>query len=291
MKPIFIRESKTLNTSINFDSREYKHFYNPWHYHPEIELTLILKSYGQRQIGDSIDNFESGDLVLVGESLPHVWKNDEVFFQQNNELTVQAIVVKFLPNFAGEDFFNRPEMNGIKTLLFEQAAHGVKLNGRLRNKVHKMMVKLPRMSDAEKFIQLLAILNAIAISSEKELLASISYRNAKKENTHRINKVLDFLMDNYKEQITLEDVAAKINMNKNAFCRFFKKGTRKNLFTTLNEIRIAKSCQQLTLTDMNVLQICYSNGFNSISNFNKAFKNITGLSPLSFRKEMKCKLR
>jgi len=291
MKPILIREKKTFNASIDFDCKEYKYFYHPLHYHPEIELTLILKSYGQRQIGDSIENFDAGDLVLVGENLPHVWRNDEVFSQLDSELKVQAIGMKFLPDFAGVDFFNRPEMTAIKTLLFEHAPHGVKLKGRLRTKVHKMMLKLPHLSDVEKFIALLSILNVIAISSEKELLASITYRNIKKENTDRINKVLDFLMLNYQKEITLDDVAEKINMNKNAFCRFFKQGMKKSLFTVLNEIRIAKSCQHLIQTDMDVAQICYSNGFNNISNFSKAFKKITGISPLNYRKAMKYKSR
>jgi AraC-like DNA-binding protein len=76
-------------------------------------------------------------------------------------------------------------------------------------------------------------------------------------------------------------------MNKNAFCRFFKKGTRKSLFTVINEVRIGKACQHLTVTDMNILQVCYACGFNNVSNFNKAFKKLSGMSPTVYRKTMK----
>jgi AraC-like DNA-binding protein len=287
MKPILVRERKTLNTSIGFDSAEYNHFYNPWHYHPEFELTLIIKSYGQRQVGDSIENFEPGDLVLVGQNLPHVWKNDEIFFSGKANMIAQAIVVKFLPDFAGTDFLNRPELTKVRKLLFELAPRGVKPTGNLRKKVEQIMLKMLTMDNTERLIHLLMILDLLSKSKEFKLLASISYRNEKKENTHRLSKVLDFIMENYQENITLEDVASIINMNRNAFCRFFKKGTRKSLFTILNEVRISKACQHLVQTDMNISEVCYANGFNNISSFNKAFKKIIGTSPLRYRKKMK----
>src|SRR6056297_239355 len=114
MKPILVRVRDSLSASIEFDKTEYDYFYNPLHYHPEFELTLIVKSFGQRRIGDSIENFNEGDLVLVGNNLPHVWKNDDIFFDESTNMKARAICVKFLPDFAGEGFFDRPEMNGIK---------------------------------------------------------------------------------------------------------------------------------------------------------------------------------
>ncbi len=287
MKPILVRERNTLNTSIEFDGEEYDYFYNPWHYHPEMELTLVIKSFGQRQVGDSIENFGPGDLVLVGSNLPHVWKNDEVFLQKNTAMKAQAIVVKFLPEFAGKGFFDRPEMSKIRHLIEELTPFGVKLTGALRDRVEQVMRKLPAMDDAERFIRLLDILDMISKSDDHRLLASLSYRNEKTENTHRVNVVLDYIMEHYQEDLNLETVAAQINMNKNAFCRFFKKGTRKTLFDVIQEVRIGKACQHLLETDMNVLQVCYACGFSNISGFNKTFKKITGTTPLSYRKRRK----
>ena len=284
MKPILVRERNSLNTSIEFDGGEYDYFYNPWHYHPELELTLIVKSFGQRQVGDSIENFGPGDLVLVGSNLPHVWKNDEIFRQKSTEIKAQAIVVKFLPDFAGSDFFDRPEMAKIRQLVEEFAAFGVKLTGGLRNKVERIMLKLPKLDDARKFIQLLNVLEIISRSKEYELLTSLSYRNEKTENTHRVNVVLDYIMENYSDELKLETIASQINMNKNAFCRLFKKGTRKTLFQVIQEVRIGKACQLLLETEMNVLQVCYACGFNNISSFNKTFKKITGTNPITFKK-------
>jgi len=287
MKPILVREQKILNTSINFDGSEYDYFYNPLHYHPEFELTLIVKSFGQRRIGDYIENFKEGDLVLVGNNLPHVWKNDAVFFDEKANLKAQAICVKFLPDFAGSEFLTRPEMAQIKKLLERKAPLGIKLLGKLRLKVEEIMLKLPKMDETDRFIQLLQILNLLSKSTEFKLLASISYQNENHKNTHRINIVLDYIMEHFDEELNLEKVASLVSMNKNAFCRFFKKGTRKSLFTVINEVRIGKACQLLTETELNILQICYSCGYNNISNFNKAFKNKTEISPTKYRKKMK----
>ena len=287
MKPILVRRRDSLSSSIEFDGTEYDYFYNPLHYHPEFELTLIVKSFGQRRIGDSIENFNEGDLVLVGNNLPHVWKNDDIFFKKNTEMKAQAICVKFLPDFGGSDFLEKPEMAAIKTVLSEKAPMGIKLHGNLRKKVEEIMLELPELDETERFIQLLQILNLISKSTEYKLLASLSYQNENHKNTHRINIILDYIMEHYDEDLNLEKIAALINMNKNAFCRFFKKGTKKSLFTVINEVRIGKACQHLTETEMNVLQTCYACGFNNISNFNKVFKKVTGTSPTAYRKKMK----
>ena len=287
MKPLLVRKRDSLNASIDFDGTEYNYFYNPLHYHPELELTLIVKSYGQRKIGDNIENFTEGDLVLVGGNLPHVWKNDDIFFDENANQKAQAICVKFLPDFAGKEFLSRPEMSAIKTLLEEKAPLGIKLLGILREKVKRIMLKLPDMDESERFIQLLYILNLIAKSNEFELLASLSYRNESLKNSHRINVVLDYIVQHYQEDLDLDKIAGLVNMNKNAFCRFFKRGTRKSLFQVINEVRIGKAAQLLTETDMNVLQICFACGFNNISNFNKAFKKSLNVSPLVYRKSMR----
>lgn len=286
MKPILVREQRILNSSINFDKTEHNYFYNPLHYHPEIELTLILKSYGQRRVGDHIENFSEGDLVLVGSNLPHVWKNDDIFFSDNANLKAQAIAVKFLPDFAGKGFLDRPEMMRMNKLLTEKSPFGLKLLSTLRKDVKKIMLQMPDMDETDKFMNLLHILNLISKSSDYELLASLNYRNEKTKNTHKVSIALDFVMNHYQEELTLEQVASELNMSKNAFCRLFKKGTRKNLFTVINEVRIGKACQYLNESDMNILQICYACGYNNISTFNKAFKKTHGISPIKYKKKV-----
>lgn len=280
-------ERSLTNTSICVDASEYEYFYNPLHYHHEYELTLILKGFGQRQVGDNIENFGAGDLVLIGSELPHVWKSDDVFNSQKAPYKVQAVVIKFLQDFPGTAFFHRPEMGMVRGLLDDISLSGIKLEGNLKQQIENIMIRLPHMNDADRFINLLNILNTISQSKEYRILASHTYRNEKVENIHRINIVLDYIMEHYDEELSLERIASTISMNKNAFCRFFKKGTLKNLFTVINEVRIRKACQHLIETDLNILQICFECGFNNLSNFNRVFKKITGTSPLQFRQNFR----
>lgn len=287
MKAQLVREQTNLENSIWFDDSEYKHFYNPWHYHPELELTLIVKSYGLRHVGDSIENFSKGDLVLVGSNLPHLWLNDNSYFEDESKNTAKAIVVKFKPDFMGSHFLNLSEMKHIRHLIYDQAAFGVSLNKKLRKRIEKKLFDFVGLNDTKRLIQLIDILDDISRSKDYTLLSSISYRNSKSEQAHRISTVLDYLAKNYHKKLTLDEVAQQISMNRNAFCRFFKQSTRKNLFTVINEVRVSKACNLLIETKKDVLQIGFCVGYNNISNFYKAFKKNTGMSPLVYRKKMK----
>lgn len=287
MKAQLVREQTNPETTIWFDDKEYKHFYNPWHYHPELELTLILKSFGLRYVGDSIENFSAGDLVLVGSNLPHLWMNDHSYFEAEKNETARAIVIKFSPDFAGDLFMKLPEMKHINNLIQEEAALGLKIQGDLRDRVENKLAEFSILDNTNRLIQLIKILDEISRSKEYVKLSSISYRNTGSAQATRVSTVLDYLARNYHKELTLDMVAAQVNMNRNAFCRFFKKATRKSLFTVINEVRISKARNLLVETRMDVTQICYEVGYNNISNFHRAFKNNTRMSPLVYRKKMR----
>lgn len=284
MKPIIVTGGTSSGKTITVNDGELPYFLNPWHYHPELELSLIQKGYGQRLVGDSVENFSPGSLVLLGANLTHAFKCDDVFFKKDSKLKVKAIQILFLPQFASEGFLDLPAMNHLKKLIYEHARQGVKLVGALRDTVEKMMIKYVSCDQTDQIYQLIQILDTISKSKETESLASINYRNVKAQKSHRLNAAFDYIMTNYNEEITLDKVADHVNMNKNAFCRFFKKGTKKSLFTVVNEVRIAKACHSLTTSSLDVLQICYLSGYNSISNFNRSFRKVTGTSPLEYKK-------
>lgn len=284
MKPLLIRSNQSIQPKLEIDCGTYQFFYNPWHFHPQLELTLVVKSYGQRQVGDSIENFYPGDLVLVGSNLPHVWKNDQVFLLDENREDAEAVVVKFSEDFAGKEFMNLPEMVMVRDLILKKAAFGVKLTGGLRDYIEKEMRLLCQLTADELLIKVLQLLLKIAKSNEYLLLASNLYKKETLKSNHRINKVLDHIMDNYHQNLTLDELAEITHMNKNAFCKFFKNSTGNTLFTTINQIRIAKACQQLLETEKSVLQISLDVGFTNLSNFNRIFKKQMNKAPLFYRK-------
>ena len=127
MKPKEIPRSTQQFESFSINRHKLPHFLNVWHYHEELELGLILESTGTRFIGDSIEAFMPGDLVLIGSQLPHLWLNDRMYFE-NDDLKAEALVIHFHPKCFGELFFNIPEMHQIKKLL-KDAKLGLKITG------------------------------------------------------------------------------------------------------------------------------------------------------------------
>src|SRR6478752_8575385 len=107
MKPHFHKVPQQLESS--FSIRRDSSFGSLWHYHPELELHYVIKGEGVRFIGDNISNFSPGEILFMGQNLPHTWRCKEEYFQEASNLQVEAIVLQFLPTCLGKDFLSLPE--------------------------------------------------------------------------------------------------------------------------------------------------------------------------------------
>ena len=131
-------------------------------------------------------------------------------------------------------------------------------------------------------LELCAMLNE---DKKASYLSHVDYKSISKESDGQIlNAVFQFTLSNFKDDITLHSVAKMANRSPAAFCRFFKKRTRKTYISFLNEVRIQEACSLLLKPDLNISEICFQTGFNNISNFNRQFKKITGFTPKGYRK-------
>lgn len=264
----------------------YPYYPTPWHYHPEYELVLVVKSTGQRTVGDSIERFSDGDLVLMGPNLPHAYQNDPVYYQKNSKLTAEAIVIHFKEDFLGKDFFKLPEMIYVKQL-FEKAKLGVKVLGDTREKIADMMQEMQASSGHKRIIFMLSILETLSVSNEIQLLANSGFVQQSAVSTNdRLAKVHQYIMENFKKDISLVDAAKVANMSVPSFCRFFKACTRKGFSTFLNEVRIGYARKLLLEDRYNIAQNCYESGFKNMSNFNRQFKKYTGESPSHYKQRV-----
>lgn len=283
MQPIYVKvlHSKMYSFTVRKDVVPY--FRIPWHYHPELELTLILKGDGTRFVGDNIEPFHNGDLVLVGENLPHFWQNDKRYYTNDLHLHTEAIVIHFLTHFAGTDFISLPELQGIREL-FSKAKQGIKISGNTQKLIAKKMKAMLKLNGMERMIELLSILNILTALPEYTFLSSQGFIHSyQSSDAERINRVHEYMMSHFREAISLNDVSAIANMSPTAFCRHFKTRTRKSFSKFLNEIRIGYACRLLTEGKMTITQICYDAGYNHLSNFNLQFKNIMKTSPYKYQ--------
>ena len=280
-------EKLTLEPKYSFVLQKdvYPYYPTPWHYHPELELVLVVKSTGKRTVGDHEEDFSDGDLVLIGPNLPHAYQNDPIYYQGIPSLTAEAIVIHFREDFLGKDFFNLPEMIPVARL-FEKAKFGIKILGNTRIKIPEIMKDMLELSGHGRIIHLLYILEILSLSEEFQLLANPGFVQQYAVSTNdRITKVHKYIMTNFRRDISLADVSEVGNMSVTSFCRYFKACTRKSFSQFLNEIRVGYACKLLLEDGHTISHICYESGFNNMSNFNRQFKKITGKSPLQYRSQ------
>ncbi|MCH5719215.1 helix-turn-helix domain-containing protein [Niabella hibiscisoli] len=142
-------------------------------------------------------------------------------------------------------------------------------------------------NDLKKIITFLELVHLLSNSKEYTYLASVSYKNLYDEkDTNRINKVYQYMMQNFQREISLHDVASLCNMTSNAFCRYFKSRTQKSVIEFLNELRIGHASKLLQSDIYSISDVCYECGYNSIANFNKFFKAIHKITPSEYRKKV-----
>jgi AraC-like DNA-binding protein len=257
----------------------------PWHYHPEYEIIFVEKSYGIRLMGSHIGSFNDGDLMFIGSNLPHVWRNDNDFYQGNENLKVDVYVIHFREDSLMPGFFDLPEFMQIKKL-FTRGQQGILIKGKDHDKISSLIKSVYHANGIERLILFFKTLVAFAEATGYELLSSPGYiKSVNSTDTERINKVMECLVNNYSRDISLNEVADLVNMNKTSFCRYLKSRTHKTYSLFLNEIRIAHACKLLANNNMTVSSICYEVGFNNISHFNRQFRKITGLTAKEYQKK------
>jgi AraC-like DNA-binding protein len=286
MKLIVERLNKDAQSSFVLQKDVFAHYPTPWHHHPEFELVLVLKSSGDKIIGDHMSSFTDGDLAFLGPNLPHVYRNSKSYYEENSALRAEAIVIHFNLDFLGNGFFSIPEMESIAKFL-EESMMGFSIIGKTRQVVAQKMIRMLQITGPERIIELLTILHLLADTKEKKKLASPGFiQNFKTSGSEQITEVCDFIMKNFTSDLTLNQVAQIAHMSPNVFCIFFKQRTRKTFVNFLNEVRIGYACKLLSDDQNNISEICYMSGFHNLSNFNRQFIRIVNKTPLQYKKEI-----
>jgi AraC-like DNA-binding protein/quercetin dioxygenase-like cupin family protein len=261
-------------------------FHSEYHFHPEYELKYVVESKGKRFVGDTIENFQDGDLILVGPNIPHYWKNDDIH-DHSDQMQAKAVVVIFSEDFLGKDFFRLQEMIPVMELLRKSKA-GLVFPSAFHGPVPEMLDELTKIQGPSRIIRMLEILSELARSESRTLLteeftSGIPFLDANSPSFVRLQKVHHYVIKNFHYPLQIEDVANIANMTPHAFCKYFKKTTKKTFMTFLNELRVCHAKKLLIENRIPISQICIESGFNNISNFNRQFKTGTSMTPSDFR--------
>jgi AraC-like DNA-binding protein len=246
---------------------------------------VVLKGTGTRFIGDSIKSFKAGELILTGPHLPHLWRSDEAYFQNKSKLYTEGIVIYFPENLFSDAWLEKEEISSIKRLL-QKSARGLEFYGATKTEVIALMSDMPSVTGFESVLQFFRILLLLSTCKEYHFISHATYADPSKQvETDRMNKVYAYVLKNYKEKVSLDDAANIVCMTPTSFSRYFTKKNNKTFSRFVSEIRVKHACKLLTETDKTVAQVSLACGFNTLSNFNKQFKEIMLKRPFEYKKE------
>lgn len=263
--------------------RQKSNFNFPIHVHPEYELNYIENAKGaQRIVGDSIEEIENEELVLItNPRLEHAWTD-----YHNQSKNIHEITIQFHSDLLKEEFLNKNQLISIQEL-FKHAEKGVTFSRETIIKVRPLLKILTCENDSfYSLIKLLIILHELSIDKEMRELSSRSFSTSLPQgegNNDKLNKITEYIHQHYSDTIRLSEVAEMVHMSEASFCRFIKQHTSKSFIDFLTDIRLGGAARALIDSTQSIAEIGYSCGFNNLSNFNRIFKKKKGVTPSEFR--------
>lgn len=276
-------EKVSLRPRESFACRRFRtpRFLSPLHFHPECELTLIESGHGLRFVGDHIENFGPGDLVLLGSGLPHYWENPSDWQGE-----ARSVVVQFSETMLGDRWLAAPELSAIRRLL-GRAKRGVRFSGKAAAVAAERLKKMTEMESVPRMLLLLETLHELATARGVTLLASAGFAPVfNPEDQSRLSRVLDYVNASMAEGVTQREAARLAGLSPASFSRYFRRKMGHTFEAFVNEVRVGRICRVLVdEPEKTVAEIAFAAGFNNLANFNRQFLRRIGLAPVAYRRK------
>ncbi|MEN3941219.1 AraC family transcriptional regulator [Prosthecobacter sp. SYSU 5D2] len=255
-----------------------RHFTAPFHHHPEVELTLITAGHGQRFVGDTVEPFQAGDVVLLGSHLPHAW------FSEARCRVSSAIVVQFHPETFGGGILRAQELESIRGLL-ELAARGVVIQGETAREMQRRFSELSGLTPVQRLTLLLEMLEQVALTQNLRCLeAKAPEETVSPVDRKRLDEVLRYIHAHHQRALALPEIARVAGLGPESFSRFFRRVTGHTFIETLIQIRLASALALLGESTDTIAAVAYACGFEDLSNFNRQFRRTYGITPSEARR-------
>jgi len=267
------------------------YFYNYFHRHDEMQISLVVKGEGTLIIDNYTQRFSAGDIYFIAANRPHIFQSDQSYFQNTGNDNAHAIHIYFDLKTITSALIDLPEMEHIKTFI-NNISYGIQIPSENAIEVAARMHKIGKSGGLPRLLGFIELLHYLSIDlKECRSLSSGSFRKPiPAAESIRINKIYQYTLEHYAEEISLDKVAGICYMTPQAFCKYFKKHTSKTYITFLQEIRINAACDKIIKGKFDgISSIAFATGFNSAINFNKVFKKVTGSSPRDYIRKFKVK--
>lgn len=274
----------TRTNPIKARTFDYPHFTYPLHFHSEYELIFVEKGRGRCLVGDNVTEYADGEAILFGSNLPHCMQTsredagDEAY-------RVSGIIVQFEKDFMQYSFSHYIQFNPIRCLL-EESQRGIRF--KLTDRTADTLRLIPQTEGVEQIIHILSLLQSLSAVQKKQVVASPNYQpDTSALADKKLGKIITYLSKRYTGNISLNETASFTAMSPASFCRYFKANTGKTLTRFIHEMRIGYACRLLASGTMSISQISAMCGYESITPFNRHFKEITGMTPTQYRERLR----
>jgi AraC-like DNA-binding protein/quercetin dioxygenase-like cupin family protein len=280
---LFQKLPLTSGSSFVVQRYESPHFETPWHFHEEYELVYCERGFGKKFIGNSLSSYQEGELAFIGKNVPHLFKADDSFYHAGATTKPSSVVIQFLDGFLGKDFFESQEMAGMKKILL-LSMNGLMVLGKTRTQIREIMLGMLNGGSIDRLNGLIKIFGLLSSSTELQPVSLDEVSGVNAYDSLKMNRVLEYALQNFKNKISIAEVAALANLSGSAFCRYFRSRTQKTFLSFIIEMRLNEACRLLNETQLSVLEICYESGFKNLSNFNRLFRKQFGQNPGDYRR-------
>jgi AraC-like DNA-binding protein len=239
---------------------------------------------GKRVVGDSTENYENNDLVMLGPYLNHKWYGDETLLK--NKQPYRVITIQFDANQFSASMMMKDSFFAIRNLL-KESIQGIQYTGKTFETAKNIMIEMTENKGFDNTISFLKLLDVLSKGTERRFLSFLEFDiSGPKTNNNRIQIAYAYIMQHFADpNFKISDVADQVQMTENAFSRFFQRQSFRSFSDFLIDLRLGKACKLILESDKTISEICYTSGFNNIANFNRLFKKYRGFTPNEFRKK------
>ena len=272
-----------VGNSIHLQEDNLPHFYEHLHRHNEIQVAWVINGEGILITGNNMQHFHSGDFYVIGANQPHVFKSDPSYFDPNTRKKIHSLSIFFNPTGFISQLLAFPEMGSIKKFV-KSTKFGLQASEKDATKLAEQLLKIKNNPSGYRLAYFIELLQIMANLKKWKFLSTDSFEyDITDSEGLRMNEIYQYTMNHFRENITLEQVAAAVYLTPNSFCRYFKKQTAKTYIKFLNEIRINEACKRfLEMNFDSIATVAYQSGFNNVVSFDRVFKSITRKTPSQY---------
>jgi AraC-like DNA-binding protein len=281
MKSVLRELPPPLGSSFIVKEEIASRFSAPFHYHEGYEFTFIVKGQGKFYGGDQVLNFSDGDVYFFGPLFPHYFVNE----QPSEEPHVHSVVIQFQSDFLGRDVLEKPEFYRVRELL-ESDGLGIKLKAP-DEWIRKAFIEMSREEGIRKIMYLIELLDKISGLDPEDVEMLSSQPPPTRKNFSKLDSVYRYALENFRGDVNSREAASLACLNEAAFCRYFKRQTKKTFSQFVNQVRIIHATSLLRDGNASIMEVCFESGFNNLSYFNRQFRKLMNRTPMEYRKTIK----